>query len=157
MRVWRIDREDRDPLAGVGGLHVAGRWHPRGLRVCYTSLHLSLAILEKLVHVDPDLIPDRLAVFEIELPDDVVREVLHPEQLPPGWETHPPPASTQSIGQSWLTDPMRAAILVVPSAIVPREQNYLLNPGHTDAARWRAVSTAAFRFDPRLVPGRGRS
>jgi RES domain-containing protein len=154
MRVWRIDRRGRDPIAGVGGLHSAGRWHPKGFRVSYTSTHLSLAILEKLVHVDPDLIPDGLAAFEIDLPDDQSsQEVLPVDQLPSGWRSEPPLSSTQNIGRAWLTEPGRRAILVVPSAVVPSEHNWLLNPRHPSAKKWKVVAREAFRFDPRLVRG----
>ena len=69
MRVWRIDRAGRNPLEGTGGLHAGGRWNARGRPIVYASAHLSLAILEKLVHVNPDRLPDNLVAFEIELPD----------------------------------------------------------------------------------------
>lgn len=117
----------------------------------YTAGHLSLAVLEKLVHVDPDLIPDGLAAFEIEIPDQPAsREVLSPDRLPADWRAEPPPGSTQAIGRAWLTDPTRPGIFVVPSALVPREVNYLLNPAHPDARRWRVIAREPFRFDTRL-------
>jgi RES domain-containing protein len=138
-------------LEGIGGLFSSGRWHPRGVRVIYTASHLSLAILEKLVHVDPDVIPDRLAAFEIEIPDeDASREVIPVDRLPLDWKAQPPAPGTQDLGRAWLADLTRAAILVVPSAIVPREANYLLNPAHPDAGRWSVVARESFRFDPRL-------
>ena len=152
MRVWRLDRDDRNPLEGLGGLFSAGRWHPRGVRVVYAASHLSLAMLEKLVHVDPDVLPDRLAAFEIEIPDgDASREVVPIDRLPTDWRAEPPGAATQALGRSWLTDPTRPAILVVPSVVVPREENYLLNPTHPDAGRWSVVSSEPFRFDRRLL------
>jgi RES domain-containing protein len=143
-------------LEGIGGLFSSGRWHPRGVRVIYTASHLSLAILEKLVHVDPDVIPDRLAAFEIEIPDeDASREVIPVDRLPLDWKAQPPAPGTQDLGRAWLADLTRAAILVVPSAIVPREVNYLLNPAHPDAGRWSVVARESFRFDPRLRVHRG--
>lgn len=118
----------------------------------YTASHLSLAVLEKLVHVDPDVLPDGLAAFEIEIPDaDVSHEVLPLDRLPPDWRTEPPATTTQDIGRAWLGDPARSAVLVVPSVVVPSEVNYLLNPAHPDAGRWSVVATAPFRFDPRLL------
>jgi RES domain-containing protein len=152
MRVWRLDRNDRNPLEGLGGLFSAGRWHPRGVRVVYTASHLSLAILEMLVHVDPDLLPDRLAAFEIDIPDgDASREAVPFNRLPTDWRAEPPRAGTQALGRSWLTDPTRPSILVVPSVVVPREVNYLLNPAHPDAGRWSVVASEPFRFDRRLL------
>lgn len=157
MRVWRLDREGRNPLDGFGGLLSAGRWHPRGYRVVYTAGHLSLAILEKLVHVDPDVIPDRLTAFEIEIPDEPSStEVVPIHILPPDWQAQPPAPGTQAIGRTWLADPTRKGILVVPSAIVPREANYLLNPAHPGAGRWTVVASEPFRFDARLFAHRLR-
>ena len=118
----------------------------------YTASHLSLAVLEKLVHVDPDLVPDRLVAFEIELPDqDASREAVPIDRLPPDWRAEPPAPSTQYIGRAWLADPTRSAVLVVPSVVVPYEMDYLLNPAHPEAGRWSVVGTAPFRFDPRLL------
>ena len=122
----------------------------------YTASHLSLAVLEKLVHVDPDVVPDRLAAFEIEIPDeDASREVFPVARLPPDWRAEPPAPSTQDIGRAWLADLTRPAALVVPSAIVTSEVNYLLNPAHPDAGRWSVVASEPFRFDPRLLVHRG--
>jgi len=126
--------------------------------VVYTSSHLSLAVLEKLAHIDPDLIPDRLAAFEIEIPDDKgSMEVFPVDRLPSTWRAQPPAASTQDIGRAWLADVTRPGVLVVPSAIVPREVNYLLNPAHPDAGRWSVVGREPFGFDARLLVGRGGS
>jgi RES domain-containing protein len=122
------------------------------VRVVYTAGHLSLAVLEKLVHVDPDLLPERLAAFEIDIPDEPAsREVVASDRLPADWRAGPPPASTQAIGRAWLTDPARPGVLVVPSVVVPREVNYLLNPAHAHASRWSIVTREPFRFDARLL------
>jgi len=40
--------------------------------------------------------------------------------------------------------------LSVPSALVPSEHNYLLNPAHPDFARVRVGGARRFSFDPRL-------
>ena len=118
----------------------------------YTASHLSLAVVEKLVHVDPDLIPDRLVAFEIEIPDEgASREEFPLNHLPADWSAEPPGAGTRDIGRAWLTDLTRPGVLVVPSAVVPRETNYLLNPAHPDARRWSVVSREPFRFDARLL------
>jgi RES domain-containing protein len=123
----------------------------------YTAQSLSLAALERLVHVDPDVLPDRLTAFEIEIPDDkAAQEVLAVSTLPPEWWAEPLGSGTRELGRAWLTDAGRPGVLVVPSAIIPRERNYLLNPGHRDAARWAVVGSEPFRFDPRLVRRAGR-
>jgi RES domain-containing protein len=113
-------------------------------------------VLEKLVHVDPDVVPDRLAAFEIEIPDeDGSWEVVPVDRLPPDWKAEPPAPGTQDMGRAWLTDLSRPGVLVVPSVVVTREVNYLLNPAHRDAGRWSVVAGEPFRFDARLLVRRG--
>jgi RES domain-containing protein len=46
---------------------------------------------------------------------------------------------------------VRSAILEVPSAVIPRESNYLLNPAHPQFGRIRVAGRAPFSFDPRLL------
>jgi RES domain-containing protein len=39
----------------------------------------------------------------------------------------------------------------VPSAVIPWEHNYLLNPRHPEAAKVRVCRRDLFRLDPRLT------
>jgi len=152
MRVWRLDRDGRNPLDGAGGLHVAGRWNLKGTPIVYASTHLSLAVLEKLVHVDPDLLPDNLIAVEIDIPERAGRiEELDAAVLPADWREAPAPRSTQEIGSAWARDARRAGVLTVPSVVIPRERNVLLNPAHPAASEWKVTLTERFRFDARLV------
>jgi RES domain-containing protein len=43
------------------------------------------------------------------------------------------------------------AILAVPSAVIPQELNYLLNPLHPQFKQIRVGRPEPFRFDPRLL------
>jgi RES domain-containing protein len=151
MRIWRLCRREhsRDPFGGRGGLYVAGRWHPRGRRVVYASSTLSLAALEILGHVDKDLVPPDLVSLEVEIPEILEIERIDPTALPADWRTYPAPPALQSLGAEWI-DRGEAAVLEVPSAVIPQESNYLLNPSHAGAGRIRAVRTEEFFFDPRL-------
>jgi RES domain-containing protein len=42
------------------------------------------------------------------------------------------------------------AVLAVPSAVIPHELNYLLNPRHPHFKRIRVGRPEPFSFDPRL-------
>jgi len=44
-----------------------------------------------------------------------------------------------------------AAIVSVPSAILPEERKFVLNPGHPDAKLMRLVRKRRFAFDSRLI------
>jgi RES domain-containing protein len=46
----------------------------------------------------------------------------------------------------------RSAVLKLPSAVVPEEFNYLLNPAHPDFGKIRIAKPRAFKADPRLGP-----
>jgi RES domain-containing protein len=117
----------------------------------YTSAHLSLAVLEKLVHVDFDTFPSDVTCYEIDVPDDLPVRVVELGSLPRGWDAMPAAGATQEIGGVWARDVARnPGVLSVPSVVVPRERNFLLNPAHPDARRWKVVHREPFRFDARL-------
>jgi RES domain-containing protein len=104
------------------------------------------------VHLDSDLLPDDMTAFRIEIPAPVAVEGLTIEDLPSDWRATPAPESTQAIGAAWAAHPAdRAAVLAVPSVIVPEEWNYLLNPAHREAASWRVTGRRPFTLDPRLL------
>lgn len=151
MRVWRICRRSHaiDPLGGRGGLYAPGRWHPRGVRIVYTSAALSLAALELLVRLDRDLLPSDLVQMELDLPDDLREERIEAATLPSAWRRYPAPAALQRIGAVWLAGGA-TAILRVPSAVIPEEDNYLLNPMHPAIERVKVVGRRAFILDRRL-------
>lgn len=52
-------------------------------------------------------------------------------------------------GSAWLRR-SRSAVLEVPSAIVPSESNYLLNPNHPEFPLLRIGRARPFTFDPRM-------
>jgi RES domain-containing protein len=114
----------------------------------YTSKHLSLAVLETLVHVTRDELPD-LVAHEIEIDDrdvEVLPVAAGRRVRQTGWSR----AVSRAIGDTWLAD-SRSLALRVPSAIVPRESNVVIHPEHPGASGLAILSSEPFRFDPRLV------
>ena len=156
MRVWRLARRAYPALDGKGAQRTGGRWNSPGHPAVYTASRLSLAALELLVHLDPDTIPDDLTAFEIEVPESVAVEALNLDLLPPDWRSLPDHPACRSAGDEWLSS-QRTAVLAVPSAIVPAELNYLINPRHRDSKSIKAIGFERFSLDPRLLrPGRSR-
>ena len=151
MEVWRICRRAHatDPLSGKGGLVTGGRWQARGTRVVYTSSSLSLAALEVLVHASATELPSDLVQVQVHIPDDLLIEEIAVSSLPKNWREYPAPASLQAIGAEWLGS-MRTAVLKVPSAVIPSESNYLINPVQDDSQRIQAARAEKFILDPRL-------
>jgi RES domain-containing protein len=153
MKVYRIEREKYldTTLQGVGAASTEGyRWNSLNTYLVYTAESRALATLEVSVHLDfsEDLPKDRFYV-EIDIPDDLVILELSIEQLPENWDSQPPILETQYIGDDFVSQ-KDAAVLKVPSSIVPPEFNYLINPNHPDAAKIKVISVQRLKFDNRF-------
>ena len=151
LRAWRLTKAKYagSALSGTGSALRAGRWHARGRPVVYAASSASLALLETLVHVDrTELLRAAYVAVPLDVPAALVERVAL-DDLPDEWQAWPHPPSTRALGTAWF-DGQRSAALVVPSVVVPREWNVLLNPTHPG---FRHVETGApepFPVDPRL-------
>jgi RES domain-containing protein len=145
MRLWRIS--DFADLDGIGGLLYPARWHNAGRPILYTAESPAGALLEILVHLDREDLPDDFQLIEIEIDGDVAAETAAPETLSASWRAEL--ALTRSIGDAWLRDG-ETLMLRVPSVLAPRTYNYLVNPRHESAGSMRIVSVERFPFDGRL-------
>ena len=157
MRVFRIEREKylNATLKGIGAALTEGyRWNSLNTYLVYTAASRALAMLEVSVHLDlsEDLPTDRYYV-EIDIPEEITILELNQEDLPENWDAKPPILATQYIGDDFVADGL-AAILKVPSSIVPPEFNYLINPNHPDAQKITVVSTTPLSFDRRFKDGK---
>ena len=56
------------------------------------------------------------------------------------------------MGTTWAREG-KTAVLAVPSAVIPQERNYLLNPLHPSFSRIRIGAAQPFAFDPRMWKG----
>jgi len=149
VRVWRIAAAGHDLFDGEGTRRFGSRFVPIGMRAVYTSATLSLAALELFVHIDPDLEPSELVSVSADIPDTITIETVKAGDLAAHWRRYPAPEALQSIGRDWIQRG-QSAVLRVPSAIIPIEQNYVLNPDHEDFARIAHGAAEAFSFDPRV-------
>ncbi len=151
MRAVRITKRKHAQTAwsGYGAQQFGGRWNSVGYKAVYCASSASLAVLEVLVHLaQPDLLEHYL-LLEVDVPDEAVA-MLDPDDLPADWADSPAPASTQRIGDEWLLGGETLGLLV-PSVVVPSEQNLLLNPAHPAfAAVLNTARETPYRFDPRL-------
>ena len=151
MILWRLadPRYARD-LAGTGNRMFGARWNSPGRGVVYCAEHLSLAILENLVHLPPELrasLPPRHAV-SIDFPDDVRATTIN--RLPRGLRDHKLVAWCRRLGDQWL-DEGNTLLLRAPSVIVPQEYNVILNPAHPLMLKVRIAHAKPFSFDGRLT------
>lgn len=134
---------------GEGAYRFGGRWNTRGTRIIYTAGSLALAALEMLVHLDNDELLSAYSYVAANIPADLILPVREWSLLPADWNTSPAPLSLQQIGDEGVSANASAA-LEVPTAIVPGENNYLLNPTHPDFAQIRLEAPQRFVFDERL-------
>lgn len=117
----------------------------------YLSSTPASALLEILVHLEIEQghLPRFYKLLEIQVPDDVGIEKLEDSaKLPKGWPRKQ--AVTRAIGDQWL-DRNSAALLQVPSALVPKTSNFLLNPLHPDAAKIQTAAVSRQGVDRRLL------
>jgi len=142
MRIWRVS--NYADLSGRGGILADGRWHRRGVPIVYCTDHPSTALLEVLVHVSRDTVPDTYQLIEIDVPDQLVPMDA---ELPANWTANI--EQTQEMGMTFLQD-RQSVLLRVPSVVLPVAKNLVLNPSHEDAGRLTVVATYRYPFDSRL-------
>lgn len=151
---WRLTSARRAETAfiGEGSMRQSGRWHRTGTRCVYTSSALSLAALEVMVHSGGGRPAIPFIAFKVEIPDDVTVSTAPEWLMADDWRAFPAPARLAEFGTSWVNS-MAAAVLRVPSAVSPREFNFLLNPVHPDFERLAISAGESYEFDERLLLG----
>ncbi|MBS1737374.1 MAG: RES family NAD+ phosphorylase [Bacteroidetes bacterium] len=148
MIVYRITNEPyKDDISGNGAALYGSRWNSRGTHLLYTSQHISLSILESLVHLRRNEIPPNQYLLHIEFPDEKKIIEISYKKMKKNWTTEI--EYTQWLGDQFMQN-KEGLILKVPSAIVPEEHNYLLNPKHADFKKVRIVSAKLLDLDKRL-------
>lgn len=149
--VWRIVPEHRAETAfdGEGARLFGGRWNSRGTRMVYCSESRALAALEILVHLTPQTIGRRLRLLGVELEEELIA-IWPQKKLPPDWRAPSIPAANRKVGDQW-TRQGQSAVLKIPSAVIPEEFTYLLNPNHPRLAPLRVTQESDFALDGRLL------
>lgn len=151
IRAWRIVKQQhvRAAFSGEGARRYGGRWNHPGTLVVYLAGSTSLAILEMLVHLRvPDFLTHYVA-FEVTFAPSLM-QTLTPTRLPRSWRQSPPTNAVRNLGDAWIAG-ATSAVLQVPSAVVPNEWNYLLNPRHPDFKKIAIGPRQPIEFDARLL------
>ena len=145
MIVYRITRAVHQELDGEGARRSGGRWNSPGVPVVYASGTRALAALEYLVHIDIDEVPDDLVLLSVGVPDELLVEEVADSVM----DRKTRSAEQRAVGDAWAKSG-GAAVLSVPSGLIPEERNYVLNPRHPSAKGVRVVHARSFVFDERL-------
>lgn len=152
MRVFRAFERKHAATAfsGEGARLYGGRWNSVGTAVVYTSTTFSLALLEIMVNTSSARIPADMLYAPIDIPSEIVPEILDRATLPDNWFGYPPPPECQVVGDAWVRRG-RTVALVVPSSVARIDSNVLLNPAHPDFTRLIIGKTDLMAFDDRLA------
>jgi len=134
-------------LSGTGAMLYGGRWNRRGIRMLYTSESLSLAALEIIANINSSQLGVNLYCIEIDFAEGL--EITLAQQLPEGWNAFPYTSGSVVFGTYFFKN--GGLCLKVPSAIIPTEHNYLLNPLHKDFHEIKVVDVRPLILDQRLV------
>ncbi len=138
-------------ISGRGAFLYGGRWNTKGTLLVYLGGSLSLATLEILVNAPnaTSIVRGHYRCLELSFDSDLVCYV-DPSDLPDNWAKPGMSSPVSHIGDQWARE-QSAAILRVPSAVIPVECNYLLNPNHPDAALVTHGDIQPFSIDARLI------
>jgi len=150
LSVWRITTAAfaRSAFSGEGARLYGGRWNPKGIPMVYTAANQSLALLEMLVQDQP--LRARYVMIEARIASALTIDRVRLADLPSDWRDIGAREKLQVIGAEWARK-QSAAVLAVPSAIVPAEANYLLNPLHPDFKRIKVGNPSSVETDLRLI------
>jgi RES domain-containing protein len=149
MKVYRISRcRYIDDLSGAGAAMYPGRWNGKGTYVLYTAATPSLALLESVVHISNIPVGD-YCMLTLDVPAESIEELTE-KDLPSNWQLHPPPDALKSIGNSFILE-NKALALKLPSAIMPEDFIYLLNPNNADFKNVKVIDKRDVFIDDRLI------
>jgi RES domain-containing protein len=106
-------------------------------------------MLEYFVHLDADHPPPDLLLAAADVPDDLRQERIAISKLPPHWRDTPAPPELIRYGDAFVQR-AECGLLLVPSALAPSENNWLINPQHPDFRKITISETRPLNYDPRL-------
>lgn len=147
---WRLTtaRFAKSAFSGEGARLYGGRWNRKGVPLVYTAASQSLAMLEMLVQDEP--LRARYVMIEVRIAKGIAIDRIKVEDLPSDWRDITSRGKLQAIGTDWSRR-QSAAVLAVPSAVIPAETNYLLNPLHPEFRRIKIGRPQKFETDLRLI------
>lgn len=149
MNVYRITHKKWANLLSASG--YAARWNSNGFYMIYSAESRSLACLENLVHRNGFGLDNDFMVITIQIPSTISISEISIKNLPVFWNNLDEEAHLlcRTIGDDWLKS-QNSSVLKVPSAIIPNEFNFLINPNHKDFKKIKIREINPFIFDKRL-------
>lgn len=151
IKAWRISKAKHKKTAftGAGTQYASGRWHHLNVPVIYVADSLALAALEQFVHITEEAKYIHYVSFELEIPPSLIIRVEDIAAIPSRWRKQPPGQKSMTIGSNWVKSG-RSAVLSVPSAVIPPERVFVINPNHSDFGKIKIGPAKKFSFDSRV-------
>jgi RES domain-containing protein len=115
----------------------------------YTSASASLALLETLAHFTPTYMAVKFCLATLEVNEKDLYK-LPENKLPKNWDTFPAPEACKQIGNEFLQQNKYLG-LIVPSAILPHDNNILINPLHPKFKQVSIQQKTILKLDKRLL------
>lgn len=151
MIVYRLSKgKYQKDLSGKGAELHGGRWNSKGVAMLYTSQSRALSLAELAIHLPVGIIPKNYFLIDIYIPDDTHIIEIKIKDLPSDWRSNPHSNSTQMIGDQFISE-SKSLVLQVPSAVVPGDFNFLINPKHPEITKVKIKNVEAFEFDSRFA------
>ena len=131
---------------------IANRWNKNEEFVIYTGGSRSLSTLELVVHRTGISIDNsyKLMVIEIDCTEDDILEITS-KDIPKNWRTVEAYPRLQEIGSKWYKS-KKELVMKVPSAVIPKEYNYLIHTKHPDfEKKVKIYEIEDYQWDKRLL------
>lgn len=150
MEVFRLARKKYPvELSGKGASISGARWNSKGTEIIYCAQNRALAMAEVLVHLSLATLPSDFVMLTIDIPDDILVEVLNLQKLRNDWNVFPCTFETPLLGDDFIRR-NEACVLKVPSAVVKGDFNFLINPYNADFHKIKITGQIDFPFDKRI-------
>ncbi|RXJ49909.1 RES family NAD+ phosphorylase [Gelidibacter gilvus] len=149
MEVYRISHKNHSKALSSSG--VANRWNLDGEFVIYAGASRSLSTLELVVHRNSiNKLPEyEVMIISIADEEDLYEQITI-KKLPQNWRSFEAYYKLQMIGSNWYKE-QRSLVLKVPSAVISKEYNYIINTKHPLFIKKVAlVRNEDYFFDERL-------
>lgn len=117
-------------LSGTGSFLFGGRWNTKGSYLLYAAENPSLSFLEYLAHLPswPSPVSTSLVVIEVPVLTIGIVDLSHQEM-----NLESTRSKCQEVGNAFIRE-ADFPLLKVPSALIPGDFNFLLNPNHPELA-----------------------
>lgn len=149
MELYRCSKcQNIRELTGEGSYLYGGRWNSKGTRLVYCSSSAAMALLETLVHTSRLLPGMDFCMLKLSI-DERSMETIPVSGLPEGWNNTPPADELKFIGDQFVRHG-KHLLLRLPSAILPMEWNYLVNPEHPLFSKLKVEEPVRIGLDRRL-------